>query len=109
MTQDDIINNIKSGLHDSILTELNAVINARLALVRGSRTVSEFGIGDRVQFNSLCGTRYLIGATGQITGRRRTKVVVILDKPTGRFVRHTSEGPVSAEITVPTSIIDLAS
>lgn len=102
----DIIHDINSGVYDSNLHAISSALNARLTLVRGSRSTSDFGIGDRVKFNSMCGTKYLIGADAQIVGKRRTKVVVKLDKPMGRFVRHTAAGPVSAEITVPTSIID---
>lgn len=102
----DIIVQIEAGIHDKDLVAMQHAVSARLASLRGGMTISDFGIGDRIIFNSLCGTRYLIGETGQVVGKRRTKVVVKLDKPTGRFVRNTSEGPVSADITVPTAIID---
>lgn len=98
--------NISAGILDGDLHELRAAIEKRLAEIRTDKSIDDYGIGDKVQFNSSCGTRYLIGHTATVTGKRRTKVTVRLDKPTGRFVRHTEAGPVSAEITVPLSIID---
>jgi hypothetical protein len=100
-----ILDQIVSGEHDDHLAVIMSTASTRLTRVRGS---VEYGIGDRVRFNSACGTKYLIGHTAQVVGKRRTKVVVKLDKPTGRFIRMTSDGPVSAEITVPPAIIDLA-
>lgn len=98
--------NIGAGILDNDLLEMRAAIDRRLAEIRVEKTIDDYGIGDKVQFNSSCGTRYLVGHTATVTGKRRTKVTVRLDKPTGRFVRMTDAGPVSAEITVPLSIID---
>lgn len=98
--------NIRAGIFDADLHEFRAAIDARLAEIRADKTIEDFGVGDRVVFNSSCGTRYLVGHTATIVGRKRTKVVVKIDKPVGRFVRHTPEGPVSADVTVPITIID---
>lgn len=100
--------NISAGILDGDLHELRTAIDKRLSEIRASKTVDDFGIGDKVVFNASCGTRYLVGHNATIVGMKRTKVVVKLEKPTGRFVRHTPAGPVSADITVPLSIIDPA-
>lgn len=97
---------IRAGIFDADLHELRAAIDARLTEIREAKTVDDFGVGDKVVFNSSCGTRYLVGHTATIVGRKRTKVVVKIDNPVGRFVRHTPEGPVSADVTVPIAIID---
>lgn len=106
-TSYQIVKEILAGEHDEELANIMRAIADRQIALRGTVTLSNFGIGDRVKFNSSCGTRYLIGHTAQVVGKRRTKVVVQLDKPVGRFVRMTADGPVSAEITVPLAIIDL--
>lgn len=107
MLDTDIMNNIHEGLYDSQLADIIRAANARQTVVRGSTSIATFGIGDIVEFNNLCGTRYLVGERAQIVGKRRTKVIVKLENPKGRFIRHTADGPISADITVPTSIIDL--
>jgi hypothetical protein len=107
MTEQELIDNIHAGLYDSHLTAIQSATNSRLAAARGTRTLASFGVGDIVEFNNLCSTRYLIGERAQVVGKRRTKIVVKLENPTGRFVRHTADGPVSADITVPMTIVDL--
>lgn len=99
---------ITSGELDKDLGALSTVVESRLATLRASKSATDFGIGDKVRFNNNCGTRYLVGETARVTGMKRTKIVVQLDKPMGRFARHTANGVESANITVPISIVDPA-
>jgi hypothetical protein len=102
----ELLEDIDNGNLDSSLDEIAAAIKKRTAK-RTTRTKGDFGIGQRVRFNSMCGTKYLVGSTGTVVGMRRTKIVVTLDKPTGRFSRVTADGTVvSPEIVVPVSIVD---
>lgn len=97
------------GTLDADLTKLALAIEARQSKVRASTKATDFGIGDAVRFNNHCGTRYLVGHTARVVGMKRTKIVVKLDKPTGRFARVMPGGQVeSASITVPISIVDPA-
>jgi hypothetical protein len=108
MNVTDIIEQIRSGSLDKELGSLSTEIQTRLTTIRGSIKNTDFGIGDKVRFNSTCGTRYLIGHTATVVGRKKVKLVVKLDSPTGRFVRMTPTGPESASVTVPISIVDPA-
>lgn len=103
----DLVTRVQSGEFDDYLAVINKTIADRLAASRRSRTATDFNIGDRVVLNDLCGTRYLVGAQATVISKKRTKVVIKLDKPTGRFVRIGSDGsPESSDITVPVTILD---
>jgi hypothetical protein len=70
-------------------------------------TITDLSVGDRVKFNSDCGTKYMIGQTGTVKSKRRTKVVVTLDDPIGRFARRDSSGAVySAPVVAPVGILE---
>jgi hypothetical protein len=99
---------IMSGELDADLGKLSTTLEKRLSDVRLTKTATDFGVGDKVRFNNSCGTRYLVGETAQVVGMKRTKIVVKLDKPQGRFARYTPAGVESASITVPISIVDPA-
>lgn len=99
---------ITSGELDKDLGALSTLVQSRLAEIRATKSATDFGIGDKVRFNNNCGTRYLVGETARVTGMKRTKIVVQLDKPVGRFARYTPTGVESANITVPISIVDPA-
>lgn len=108
MNVTDIIAAINSGALDKELGTLDTTIRSRMSAVRALKKPVDFGIGDKVRFNENCGTRYLIGQTATIVGRKKVKLVVKLDVPTGRFVRMTPSGPESASVTVPIAIVDPA-
>lgn len=99
---------IGGGDLDTDLINIISAAQQRLSQVRSTKTVKDFGIGDAVKFNDTCGTRYLVGHTGRIVGMKRTKLVVTLDVPTGRFARVNpiTRQVESAHITVPIAIVD---
>jgi hypothetical protein len=104
----NIISDIEDGTFDSELSQLKAAIDKRMSELRMIKSVDDFGIGDKVVFNEQCGTRYLVGNTARVVGRKQKKIVVKLDTPQGRFLRHDSTGAVvSPDITVPIAIIDM--
>ncbi len=109
MDTETLVAQIKSGTYDSSLTKLKEAIEERLMASRGSRKLSDYNIGDKVVFNELTGTRYMVGQKATIVSMKQKKVVVRLDTPMGRFARvnpitGTTE---SANVTVPLGIIDL--
>jgi hypothetical protein len=100
---------IASGQLDGDIGRLSSAVEARLAVVRAGKKATDFGIGDMVKFNNNCGTRYLVGHTARVVGMKRTKIVVKLDKPMGRFAHVSPTGTIeSANITVPIAIVDPA-
>lgn len=103
----ELLTQLSSGALDEHLGIINKTISDRLAATRRSRTSTDFNVGDRVVLNDLCGTRYLVGAYATVVSKKRTKVVIKLDKPLGRFVRVDASGATeSSDITVPVSILD---
>jgi ribosomal protein L21E len=106
--EETVIRHIALGVYDSTLADIEKALTERLRVTRQSRTIKDYGVGDRVVFNSLCGTQYLQGATGVVVGLKQKKLLVKLDNPVGRFVRYSSDGTVeSSSISVPTSIVDI--
>lgn len=104
---DDIVRIIKDGLLDEHLSELAQAIDNRVKMARMTRTASSYQIGDRVMVNSSAGTKYLHRMTGVITGKKASKVLFQLDKPTGRFLKYEADGSVrKVEISAPVSILD---
>ncbi len=109
MTLQEIIEQINSGAVDKDLGAIGTAVRDRLTVVRSTIKNTDFGLGDKVRFNDGCGTRYLIGQTATVVGRKKIKLVVKLDKPVGRFTRVMPNGTVeSASVTVPLSIVDPA-
>lgn len=108
LTYEAVQDAINSGSLDSDLGKLGTLIDTRLSTIRRSKTINDFGVGDKVVFNNNCGTRYLVGHTGRVVGLKRTKLVVTLDTPTGRFARvnPVTRQIESAQITVPVGIVD---
>lgn len=103
-----VIEDIKAGVHDAFLNDIEKAVAERLIQVRTARSAREYGIGDRVKFNSYCGTKYLHGHEAVVTGIKQKKLTVRLDRPVGRFVRYDASGsPMSVDINVPPSIVDL--
>ena len=124
----EITDMIHAGTFDADLTELSTAVNMRLQdlgvlpklvpattpapfitkpVSKGKLTIDDLAVGDKVRFNDQCGTKYMISAVATVKSKRRTKVVVVLDTPVGRFARTDSSGKVySAPIVVPTSILE---
>jgi len=109
MDIETVLGQISKGSYDSDLTKLADAVKARLDKVRKNKSIGDFEIGDRVKFNELTGTRYMVGQYATIVSKNRTKVVVRLETPTGRFMRVGANGDIqSANVTVPLGIIDPA-
>ena len=102
-----ILGDIASGLYDKMLPSLEKAVSERLIVARNAREITEYGIGDRVKFNSYCGTQYLRGREAVVVGIKKKKLMVSLEKPVGRFVRYVDGVPTSVDISVPPSIVDL--
>jgi len=125
----EITDMIHAGTFDADLTELSTAVNMRLQdlgvlpksvpatasapsfiskpVPRGKLTIDDVAVGDKVRFNDQCGTKYMISAVATVKSKRRTKVVVVLDTPVGRFARTDSSGKVySAPVVVPMSILE---
>lgn len=102
-----ILDDIASGLYDKMLPSLEKAVSERLIVARSERKVTEYGIGDRVKFNSYCGTQYLRDLEAVVVGIKKKKLMVKLEKPVGRFVRYVDGAATSVDISVPPSIVDL--
>ena len=109
MSIETLLADISSGTYDSSLGKINEALALRLKTVRKQLTISDYNIGDRVKFNEQTGTRYMVGETATIVSKRRTKVVVRLDSPTGRFARvnPATRQVESSNVTCPIGILDL--
>lgn len=101
-----ILDEITSGTHDAMLEEILKAAKARQISMRSARTSGEYLVGDRVIFNDYCNTKYVQGHTAVIVGKKKTKVVVQLENPVGRFAVVRNGKVESSLITVPVSIID---
>jgi hypothetical protein len=113
-TARSVLDAIESGEIDDYLRTIVRVANERIVTISPGTTptppippvsavgltIDDLGLGDSVRFNARCGTKYLIGATARVVGFKRTKVVVKIDKPKGRFARLTPDGVVSLDVTV---------
>ncbi len=103
----EISDSVGIGYLDNQLTQLKKIIEERIALTRGNVKLEDFSVGNKVVINEKCGTIYLRGETGTVTGIRRSKIAITFDNPKGRFSRKTSSGEVfSAEVIVPISLVD---
>ena len=80
-----MINNIKSGEYDDQLDMIIAAVRARKDALKPQ--IWEFQIGDRVKIVNA-NPKYLNGSTATVKKINRTKVVIDLDTPTGRFSRN---------------------
>lgn len=109
MDIETVLEQISKGVFDDNLPKMGDAVKARLDKLRKNKSISDINIGDRVRFNELTGTRYMVGQYAVVVSKNRTKVVVRLETPTGRFMRVGSNGDIqSANVTVPLSIIDPA-
>ena len=77
-----MINNIKSGEYDGQLDMILAAVKARKNALKPQ--IWEFQVGDKVKIINA-NPKYLNGSTATIKKVNRTKVVIDLDTPAGRF------------------------
>jgi hypothetical protein len=94
-----MIAEILSGEHDSELEGILEAVHQRRKLMRGATKAVAFAtlqIGDKVRLKGLR-PKYVNGSTAEVVDKKRTKLVVVLDKPTGRFM---------GRVTVPADCLD---
>ena len=89
-----MISNIKSGEYDDQLDMILAAVKARKNALKPQ--IWEFQVGDKVKIINA-NPKYLNGSTATITKVNRTKVVIDLDTPNGRF---------SSNITTPLGMLE---
>jgi hypothetical protein len=80
-----MIEDIKAGKFDESLDMILAAVRARKDALKPQ--IWEFQIGDRVKIVNA-NPKYLNGARATIKKINRTKVVIDLDTPAGRFSRN---------------------
>jgi gamma-glutamyl phosphate reductase len=109
MSIETLLADISSGAYDSSLGKINEAVAQRTKAVRKQLTIADYNIGDKVKFNDQTGTRYMVGQTATIISKNRTKVVVRLDSPMGRFARvnHATGKVESSNVTCPIGVLDL--
>jgi membrane-bound ClpP family serine protease len=89
-----MIEDIKAGKFDESLDMILAAVRARKDALKPQ--IWEFQIGDRVKIINA-NPKYLNGAMATIKKVNRTKVVIDLDTPNGRF---------SSNITTPLGMLE---
>lgn len=107
MTLETIKRHIAAGVYDDDLAEILENTKKRLLEVRKARSANDFGLGDKIRFNSYCGVSYLRGQQGVVVGRSGSKVTVKLSNPIGNYVEYVDGKWQGSEVLVPPSIIDL--
>jgi translation elongation factor EF-Tu-like GTPase len=90
-----VIYDITIGTHDEYLDDILWAVKQRKSAI--APKAWDFKPGDRVRYTDATRPLYLIGATGVVRQINRTKVVVDLDQPAGRFHKR---------VTTPTSLIE---
>lgn len=83
-----MIEAILSGKHDDELEAIDEAVHQRRKMIRGANKAVAFAtlqIDDKVRLKGLR-PKYVNGMTAKVVDKKRTKLVVILDKPTGRFM-----------------------
>ena len=100
---------VESGAYDSSLSEMITCLQKRQKNVRVLRSIHDYEIGSRVKFNSLSGTKYIVGVEGTVVAKKQKKVVVRPDLAIGRFSRydHILKKETPVDITCPVAILDL--
>jgi len=88
------------GHYDDELEEMLDTIEQRQT-VMALRRFKEIKVGDRVRYNDKCRPKRLIGAEGIVKEKRKTKILVLLDDPQGRFG--------SAPVITPMSLVEVLS
>lgn len=95
---EDVRTAILCGAYDEHLAVLVSEINERK---KRTREFIEWMPGSRVRINESCNPKYLIGEMGTIKDVKRKKVVIHLDRDSGRF-------RAGQNITVPMTLLDPA-
>lgn len=67
---------------------------------RRERTNSTYGIGDRVEFNNLCASKFLLGSKAIVVGKSKKRLTVKLDNQVGKYDKAT-------DISVEPSMVDI--
>lgn len=108
MDVETLIAQIEAGSFDSSLGKVKAAIDSRMSASRKTRTLDDYHVGEKVVFNELTATRYMVGQQATIVSKKLKKVVVRLETPKGRFAHTRLDGEVqSALVTAPIEILDL--
>jgi hypothetical protein len=79
---------IGAGLLDDDMWVVIEAVNHRMAVIdqqRRRQALASFALHDRVRFADNAKPQYLRGETGEIHEFYEDKIVVCLDRPTGRF------------------------
>ena len=83
----NIVNPILNGEVDETLDQIIQAVKMRKDQLKPS--IWEFQVGDRVRLVNA-NPKYLIGAMATVKKVNRTKIVIDLDSPQGRFSKNIS-------------------
>ncbi|MHC4297987.1 MAG: hypothetical protein ACYS7Y_11840 [Planctomycetota bacterium] len=93
---------ILEGKYDSDLERIEAVCRERrlfLRAVKSATTMASVQVGNRVKIKNIS-PKYLSGATAIVTGKRRTKLEIELEKTHRRFHAGTP-------LIIPSSCVEI--
>lgn len=96
MTKDEFLKLLRSGEFDNDLLQLSAAVNARIKATEPQ--AEDFIEGQVVRFNNRVKPKYLQGKTATIRQINRTRVVLDLENPVGRFSRGIVTPPSLIEV-----------
>lgn len=91
-----ILREIRNGLHDEFLQEIQEEV-VRRRQVLGRMQFAELAVGSRVRFVQTIRPTYLRGMEATVVGKKVSKLMVRLDRPVGRF---------RGDIRVPAALIE---
>ncbi len=94
---------ILGGEYDHVLNDLATACRQRRKLLQGAATamiMAAVKVGDTVRFINIR-PKYLMGATAEVIGKRRTKLEVKFDKNYGRYKKGYT-------VTIPSSCVEIA-
>jgi hypothetical protein len=94
---------ILQGEHDNDLELIETACRQRRNLLRGAAaavTMAAVKVGDTVRIKAIS-PKYLIGATAEVTRKRRTKLEIKFDKSYGRYRSGST-------VIVPSSCVEVA-
>lgn len=99
-TIDDLCHYIGKGEFDDHLDELAERVSRRKTAL-SALFFSTLKVGDKVMFNERTRPKYLQGATATVVELNRTRAVVDLDAPIGKFEGKISTTPALIELVLP--------
>lgn len=96
MTKDEFLKLLRSGEFDADLVQISAAVNARAKAI--APQAEDFIEGQTVRISNKANPKYLRGAMATVRQINRTRVVLDLQEPRGRFHKGVITPPSLIEV-----------